>query len=143
MMKRISLLTIVAAIAIMLSSLTANAAGSIPKGVRDLPAGQTIDLKKAPGHLVIVDFNATWCAPCLRFAPIFEEAAKTYAGRVEFISVDVDKHPSLRQQLGIQSIPYILFIQPDGKMNVWNGFLPAETFNKAIDQFLDEESKAK
>ncbi|MDE6267669.1 MAG: thioredoxin fold domain-containing protein [Muribaculaceae bacterium] len=135
-MKRISLLTIVTAMVMALASLTANAAGPIPKGVRELPAGQTIDLKKAPGHLVIVDFNASWCGPCQRFAPIFADAAKTYAGKVEFISVDIDKHPALRQQLGIQSIPYLLFIQPDGKMNVWNGFLPADAFNKAIDQFL-------
>ncbi|MCH5247267.1 MAG: redoxin family protein [Muribaculaceae bacterium] len=108
----------------------------IPVGVQVLQQGQTYDLKKAPGHLVVIDFNAIWCAPCMQFTPIFEEAAQKYAGKVEFISVDVDKHQKLAQQLGITSIPFLLFIQPDGKFNSWVGFLPQTEFEKAIDQFL-------
>lgn len=106
----------------------------IPVGVYELPANMTYDINQAPGHLVVIDFNASWCVPCLRFAPIFEQAAQQFAGEVEFISVNVEQHQELVQQLGITSIPYIVFIQPDGKINSWVGFLPEEEFIKAINE---------
>lgn len=113
------------------TTLSKNDTG-IPVGVQELPENMTYDVDKAPGHLVVIDFNATWCAPCRNFAPIFEEASQQFAGEVEFISVNVDQHQELVQKLGIQSIPFLLFIQPDGKLNSWVGFLPQEEFIKAI-----------
>lgn len=113
---------------------TAQSDTGIPVGVRELPAGISYNLDQKPGHLVVIDFNADWCGPCRQFAPIFQAAAKKYAGEVEFLSVDVETHQAMCQQLGIQSIPYILFIQPDGTFNSWVGFLPEKEFLKAIDQ---------
>lgn len=106
----------------------------IPVGVQELAPNVSYDVDVAPGHLVILDFNADWCGPCRQFAPIFEEASKQFAGEVEFISVDVETHQSMAQQLGITSIPFILFIQPDGQLNSWVGFLPQAEFVKAIEQ---------
>ena len=111
-----------------------NADSSIPVGVQILPANQSYDVNQAPGHLVVIDFNADWCAPCRQFAPIFEAAAQKFAGQVEFISVDVETHQELVQQLGIVSIPYLVFIQPDGTLNTWVGFLPQQEFVKAIEE---------
>ena len=62
------------------------------KGVYFLPQGAIYDVNENPEKLTIIDFNATWCGPCKAFAPIFEEAAKDYAGKVKFIAVDVDLH---------------------------------------------------
>lgn len=106
----------------------------VPVGVKVLPPDETINLKDTPGHLVVIDFNATWCAPCLEFAPIFEEASKDFAGQVQFVSVDVEQHQDLVQKLGIRSIPFIVFMLPDGKLNTWTGFLPKTDFYKAINQ---------
>lgn len=106
----------------------------IPVGVQELAPDISYNLDVAPGHLVVLDFNATWCAPCLQFAPIFAEAAQQFAGQVEFISVDVETHQELVQQLGIVSIPFIVFQQPDGKLNTWTGFLPQDEFIKAINE---------
>lgn len=123
-----------AEIKLEMSALKSSKSDSIPVGVQVLPAGQTYDINRKPGHLVVIDFNADWCAPCLRFMPIFDEAAEVYAGQVEFISVDVEQHQELVQQLGITSIPLIVFIQPDGKINTWKGFLPKDDFFTAINQ---------
>lgn len=107
---------------------------AIPTGVQVLKQGSTYDINKAPGHLVVIDFNATWCGPCRRFSPIFKEAAEKYKGQVEFISVDIDKHQPMARNLGITSVPTLLFIRADGKIYSWVGFLPQEEFFKAIDQ---------
>ncbi|MDE6543646.1 MAG: thioredoxin family protein [Muribaculaceae bacterium] len=116
---------------------------AIPDGVQILKKGTTYDVNKAPGHLVVIDFNATWCGPCRRFSPIFEEAAEKYKGQVEFISVDIDQHQPLARNLGITSVPTLLFIRADGKIYSWVGFLPQEDFFKAIDQLKDNKSVTK
>lgn len=58
---------------------------------------------------IVIDFNATWCGPCRRLAPILEELAAEYEGRVNFYSIDIDKNRELASMLQIQSIPYVLF----------------------------------
>ena len=62
----------------------------------------------------VFDFNATWCGPCRRLAPILEELAAEYEGRVNFYSIDVDNNRELAQKLQIQSIPYVLFFNIKG-----------------------------
>ena len=59
----------------------------------------------------VFDFNATWCGPCRMLAPILEELAAEYEGRVNFYSIDVDKNKELAKQLEIQGIPYLLFFK--------------------------------
>ena len=57
----------------------------------------------------VFDFNATWCRPCRKLAPILEELAAEYEGRVNFYSIDIDQNKELAKALEIQSIPYVLF----------------------------------
>ena len=59
---------------------------------------------------VIIDFYATWCGPCNMSAPILEELAKTYKGKIDFYKVDVDENAELATHFGIQSIPHFLLI---------------------------------
>lgn len=126
-----------AVVVAMLGLMSACGFGSnIPEGVYELPADEQLEVESAPGHLVIIDFHAEWCQPCKRFTPIFEEASKTYAGKVQFVSVDVDLHRQLADSLQISSIPAVLFIRPDGQRDWHIGFIPADEFDSAIKDVL-------
>ena len=83
-------------------------------------------------HPAVIDFYTTWCGPCKMMAPIVEEMAKAYAGKVDFYKVDIDKEQELAQTFGIQSIPTFLFIPVKGKPTIQMGAMPKETFEKMV-----------
>jgi thioredoxin 1 len=62
---------------------------------------------------VLVDFWATWCAPCRAIAPAVEELATQYKGRVKVVKVNIDEHQQTPQQYGVRSIP-MLFVFKGG-----------------------------
>jgi thioredoxin 1 len=64
---------------------------------------------------VLVDFWATWCGPCRAIAPVIEELAKDYGGKLKVGKVDTDRNQKYAGQLGITSIPAI-FLFKDGKV---------------------------
>ena len=91
-------------------------------------------------NLTVLDFNAVWCGPCRQLAPVLEELAKEYEGRVTFVSIDVDTFGSLFESFNMgQSIPAVLVIRPDGSTQKYVGtgdLLPAEKFRAIIDSNL-------
>ena len=65
---------------------------------------------------VVVDFWATWCGPCRMIAPVIEELAEEYDGKVKVGKVNVDDEPELASQFKIVSIPTIVVVK-DGKIS--------------------------
>lgn len=87
----------------------------------------------------LIDFYADWCAPCRMVAPILEELAKEYDGKLNIYKVNTDKEQELAMVFGIQSIPSLLFVPKDGQPQMAMGALPKETFKKAIKDVLKVE----
>jgi thioredoxin len=84
----------------------------------------------------IIDFYADWCAPCRQLAPLLEEVAKEYNGKIIVYKVDTEKERELAQNMNISGLPTLLFIPAQGKPQMSMGLLPKETLVKAINEVL-------
>lgn len=87
----------------------------------------------------IIDFYATWCAPCRMIAPTLKELAKEYQDSIYVFKVDVDKEKELSAAIGIQSMPTIMFIPTSGQPQVIIGAADKNTFRRAIKEVLLKE----
>ena len=84
----------------------------------------------------VIDFYASWCGPCKMMAPIMDELAKEYEGKVYIYKIDTEAEEELAQIFGIRSIPSLLFIPMDGKPMMSQGALPKAELKKIINENL-------
>lgn len=84
----------------------------------------------------IVDFYADWCRPCRVIAPIMEELAVEYEGKINIYKVDTEDQRELAAVFGITSLPTVLFIPLEGNPSAQRGALPKESYKQIIDEFL-------
>ena len=84
----------------------------------------------------IIDFYADWCAPCKQIAPIMEELAIEYDGKVKIYKIDTEDQKQLASIFGIRSIPSILFIPVGAQPQMSTGALPKENFVQMINEIL-------
>jgi len=84
----------------------------------------------------IIDFYADWCGPCKMVAPILEELAKEYEGKLFIYKVDTEAEQELAGIFGIRSIPSFLFIPVEGRPMMQGGAFPKNTFKQVIEEHL-------
>lgn len=84
----------------------------------------------------IIDFYATWCGPCKSLAPVLEELAGEYEGKIYIYKVDVDKERELAGVFGVQSIPTLLFIPMNGEPTITQGARPKASLKETIESLL-------
>lgn len=84
----------------------------------------------------IIDFYADWCGPCRSIAPIMEELARDYAGKIIVYKVNTENEQELASAFGISSIPTLVFIPMEGQPQSSVGALPKQTLNQAIKDVL-------
>ena len=87
----------------------------------------------------LIDFYADWCGPCRMAAPVLEELAKEYEGKIHIYKVDTEKERELAGVFGIQSIPAFLFVPQEGKPTMSNGIAQTQADTKKMfKQMIDE-----
>lgn len=87
---------------------------SAAEGVIDLKDDNKFRPGVKPGVVTVLDFNAVWCVPCKKLTPAFHQAADSFAGKVEFYSVDVDSLKATAEAYKVESVPTVVIIAPDG-----------------------------
>ncbi len=83
-------------------------------------------------RLVVVDCWAAWCAPCRAIAPVVEELAKEYSGKVVFGKLNVDENPETREKYGIMAIPTLLVMKNGDEVDRIVGNLPKSQLESKI-----------
>jgi thioredoxin 1 len=87
-------------------------------------------------QLVLVDFWATWCAPCKMLRPVVEELATEYEGRVTVAELDVDANPITASKFGVLSIPSLILFRAGKPAERIVGYKPKAYLRQKIDAVL-------
>lgn len=92
------------------------------------------DIAKYP--VLVVDFWAAWCGPCRMVAPIIEQLAKEYAGRVAFGKLNVDENPLTSSEFQVESIPTLLIFRDGEPVDGIIGAVPKDQIESRIQAHL-------
>jgi thioredoxin 1 len=85
---------------------------------------------------VLIDFWAPWCGPCKAIAPVVEELAATYEGKLKVVKMNVDENPQTPSRYGVRGIPNLLLIKGGGVADQIVGAAPKAHLVRAIDRAL-------
>ncbi len=97
------------------------------------------DIRARGDKPVVLDFNATWCPPCIEFGPIFHKVAAAMADKAVFVSVDVDQVPRVKDDFGLSAIPQVSIVFPNGVVDSHVGFMTEVEFRRVLDESFAQE----
>ncbi len=125
--------------------VTVNAGGAAPAAGDGLIKDTTTQtfmkdvIEESKRQPVLIDFWAPWCGPCKQLTPILEKAVKAAKGKVKLVKMNIDEHPAIPGQMGIQSIPAVIAFVNGQPADGFMGALP----ESQVTQFLERLTKGK
>ena len=100
-------------------------------------ADDGFDLVVERYDLMVVDFWAPWCGPCMAMTPVIEELAEEYADKVIFGKLNTDENPSTTERFVIMGIPTLLFLQGGTEVERIVGAVPKQEIRNVLDRLLE------
>lgn len=85
---------------------------------------------------VLVDFWAPWCGPCRIIAPVVDEIAKEFGGKLKCVKLNTDESPNVASEFGIRSIPTIMVFKGGKKCETIIGAVPKSTIVQTVEKYL-------
>jgi putative thioredoxin len=114
--------------------------GSAPQAAPDLIKETTTQtfvkdvIEESKRQPVLIDFWAPWCGPCRQLTPILEKAVRAAKGKVKLVKMNIDEHPAIPGQMGIQSIPAVIAFVNGQPADGFMGAVPESQVNAFIDK---------
>ena len=121
----------------MLQSGEAAATGSVVKDTTTQTFVKDV-IEESKRQPVLVDFWAEWCGPCKQLAPVLEQAVRAAKGKIKLVKMDIDKHPTIPGQLGIQSIPAVFAFVNGQPVDGFLGALPESQVTAFIERLTKD-----
>ncbi|MBW8638477.1 thioredoxin [Hoeflea sp. WL0058] len=87
---------------------------------------------------VLVDFWAPWCGPCKQLGPIIEKVVQSFGGAVKLVKMNIDEHPAIPGQMGIQSIPAVVAFAGGKPVDAFMGAVPESQIRQFIEKQIQE-----
>lgn len=107
--------------------------GSLATVVTDATFEQEVLKSDVP---VLVDFWAPWCGPCRMIAPLIDQLAEEYAGKLKAVKLNTDESPSVATEYGIRSIPTVMIFKDGQKVDTVIGAVPKSTLTGTVEKYL-------
>ena len=114
--------------------------GPAPQAVPDLIKETTTQtfvkdvIEESKRQPVLIDFWAPWCGPCRQLTPIIEKAVRAAKGKVKLVKMNIDEHPAIPGQMGIQSIPAVIAFVNGQPADGFMGAVPESQVTAFIDK---------
>ncbi len=86
--------------------------------------------------LLVVDCTASWCGPCKVIAPFIDQLAENYGDRAKIMKLDIDTHKALGKELGLKSIPAVLFFKASELVETMVGVKTYENYSDSVEKYL-------
>jgi putative thioredoxin len=114
--------------------------GAVPQAVPDLIKETTTQtfvkdvIEESKRQPVLIDFWAPWCGPCRQLTPMLEKAVRNAKGKVKLVKMNIDEHPAIPGQMGIQSIPAVIAFVGGQPADGFMGAVPESQVNAFIEK---------